>query len=137
MPQRGFCRDGNSGIDEGGETAVLVGVERVFTAVDGGHEAAQADAADGELVGEVELLGVGEEVGVLFFEDGGAVEAVFDGVGVAGRCAVGDIQCAAAMRFAQLRAFDGVVFAGGADGRGGGAGGHDVGIIYGRGRRKN
>jgi len=59
----------------------LVGIECVFTAVDVGHEAAQADAADGEL----ELFGVGEEVGVFIFAEGGAVEAVFDGLGVGGR----------------------------------------------------
>ena len=82
----GDVSDGAHGrVDEGGETAVLVGIECVFTAVDVGHEAAQADAADGELVGEVELFGVGEEVGVFIFAEGGAVEAVFDGLGVGGR----------------------------------------------------
>ena len=80
----------HGGVDEGGETAVLVGIQCVFAAVDVGHEAAQADAGDGEFVGEVELLGVGEEVGVFVFTDGGAVEAVFDGVTVGEGRAVAD-----------------------------------------------
>ena len=77
------------------------------------------------LVGEVELLGVGDEAGVFVFADDVAVEAVFDGVGVGERCAVADVEGAAAVGFAELGAFDGVVFAGLAGGRGGGAGCHN------------
>jgi hypothetical protein len=49
-------------------------------------------------------------VGVFVLVDGGTVEAVLDGVGVAGRCAVAYIQRTAAVRFAELGAFVGVVF---------------------------
>ena len=47
---------------------------------------------------------------------------MFDGVCVGERCAVGDGECGAAVRFAELGGFDGVVFAGVAGGGGGGAG---------------
>jgi hypothetical protein len=56
---------------------------------------------------------------------------VFDGVGVAGRRAVADVQAssgvegAAAVCFAELCTLDGVVFAAGAGGRCGGAGCHN------------
>jgi len=74
-------------------TAVLVGVECVFVVVD-----------------------IGEQVGVFLSADGGAIEALFDGVAVAGQ----PPSCTA-----ELGAFDSVVFAGCAGGRGGGAGCHN------------
>ncbi len=57
------------------------------------------------------MLGVFEEVGVFFFSVGLAVEAVFDGAGVAWRRGVGDGEGSASVRFAEFSVFDGVVFA--------------------------
>ena len=100
--------------------------EVVFVAVDVGEDFFDTDSGDGEFVGEVELLGVFDEEGVVFFADFAAVEAVFEGVGVSERCAVGDGEGFAAVGSAELGTFDGVVFAGVAGGRGGGAGCHNV-----------
>jgi len=120
----------DGGVEEGVETAVLVGIEGLFVIVDVLADAAEADAGDGEFVGEVELIGVGEEVGVFVFADDGAVEAVFEGVGVAGWCA--DCAGVSAVSVAKLGVFHGRPLAGTAGGGGGGAGCHN-GIVHGRG----
>ena len=65
------------------------------------------------------------EAGLFFFTESKAVETVFEGVAVARRCAMADGKSGSAVRFAELGAFDGVVFAGVAGGRVGGAGCHD------------
>ena len=63
-----------------------------------------------------------EQVGVFLVADDGTVEAVFGGVAVGERGAVGDGEGAAG---------HGVIFAGAAGGRGGGADGHLREIIVG------
>ena len=70
--------------------SILVVVEGFFVLVDVVDDAAQAGAQDGEFVGDVELFGVLEQVGVFVFADHVLVEAMFDGVGVGEGCAGAD-----------------------------------------------
>ncbi len=64
--------------------------EFVVVLVDVVDDVAEAQFGEGEFVGKVELFGVGEQVGVLRCTDHAAVEAVFGGVAVGERCAMGD-----------------------------------------------